>query len=70
MRQTRARTAVPTTINEKALRYIDAHLSDDLRLEDVASHVYQALIISVSYLRNTMESGLMHGKSTTDGQRS
>lgn len=28
------------TVNEKALRYIDAHLSDDLRLEDVASHVY------------------------------
>lgn len=25
---------------KKALRYIDAHLSDDLRLEDVASHVY------------------------------
>ena len=46
---------------KKALRYIDAHLSDDLRLEDVASHVYLALIISVSYLRNTMESGLMRG---------
>lgn len=25
---------------KKALRYIDAHLSDELRLEDVASHVY------------------------------
>ncbi len=25
---------------KKALRYIDAHLSDELRLEDVATHVY------------------------------
>nr|VXZ92683.1 DNA-binding transcriptional regulator AraC [Klebsiella pneumoniae] len=25
---------------KKALRYIDAHLSDELRLEDVAAHVY------------------------------
>lgn len=25
---------------KKALRYIDAHLSDELRLEEVASHVY------------------------------
>lgn len=25
---------------KKALRYIDAHLSDELRLEDVASHIY------------------------------
>ena len=25
---------------KKALRYIDAHLSDELRLEDVASHVF------------------------------
>ncbi|MGS9059125.1 helix-turn-helix transcriptional regulator, partial [Salmonella enterica subsp. enterica serovar Infantis] len=25
---------------KKELRYIDAHLSDDLRLEDVASHFY------------------------------
>ncbi|WP_336219156.1 transcriptional regulator PocR [Citrobacter amalonaticus] len=35
------RTASPHDSKmKKALRYIDAHLSDDLRLEDVASHVY------------------------------
>ncbi|EJI9011385.1 regulatory protein PocR [Escherichia albertii] len=39
VRQTR--TPNPHDIKmKKALRYIDAHLSDDLRLEDVASHVY------------------------------
>ncbi|EFX7459394.1 regulatory protein PocR, partial [Shigella boydii] len=39
VRQTRAPSPHDNKM-KKALRYIDAHLSDDLRLEDVASHVY------------------------------
>lgn len=39
VRQTRAPNPHDNKM-KKALRYIDAHLSDDLRLEDVASHVY------------------------------
>ena len=39
LRQTRAPGPHDNKM-KKALRYIDAHLSDDLRLEDVASHVY------------------------------
>ena len=39
LRQTRTHNPHDNKM-KKALRYIDAHLSDDLRLEDVASHVY------------------------------
>ncbi|UMY57718.1 hypothetical protein MJ699_24525 [Klebsiella pneumoniae] len=35
---------------KKALRYIDAHLSDELRLEDVAAHVYLSPYYSANCL--------------------
>lgn len=49
------------TVNEKALRYIDAHLSDDLRLEDVASHVYLSPYYFSKLFKNIRESDLMRG---------
>lgn len=46
---------------KKALRYIDAHLSDDLRLEDVASHVYLSPYYFSKLFKNIMELVLMLG---------
>lgn len=46
---------------KKALRYIDAHLSDDLRLEDVASHVYLSPYYFSKLFKNIRESDLMRG---------
>lgn len=46
---------------KKALRYIDAHLSDDLRLEDVASHVFLSPYYFSKLFKNIRVLVLTHG---------
>lgn len=54
---------------KKALRYIDAHLSDELRLEDVAAHVYLSPYYSANCLKSIRGSVLTPGQSAADGER-
>lgn len=53
---------------KKALRYIDAHLSDELRLEDVAAHVYLSPYYFSKLFKSIRGSVLTHG-SISSGWR-
>lgn len=54
---------------KKALRYIDAHLSDELRLEDVAAHVYLSPYYFSKLFKSIRGSVLTPGQSAADGER-
>lgn len=55
---------------KKALRYIDAHLSDELRLEDVAAHVYLSPYYFSKLFKKYQGIGFnASGQSAADGER-